>query len=235
MSKLYDPIKAQANITDNVIVAFSGGKGSVVTLDLCCRYFKRVSAFFMYQVPDLSFQEATINFAERKYGITIDRIPHFELSEILAAGSFRKEDYSVPIININDCYNYVRLINDSWWIAAGERIADSIIRRAMIKRSGCIDEKRGRFYPVANFTKEEILRYIKHHNLKPAPETAVIGHSFRSLMPKDIYSLKTYYPNDFEKIRRLFPFVEASAKHYEIYSDGKDKTAKVRNDNDQTK
>lgn len=228
MSKLYDPIKAQSNITDNVIVAFSGGKDSVVTLDLCCRYFKRVSAFFMYQVPDLSFQEATINFAERKYGITIERIPHFEISEIIASGTFRKEDYTTPIININDCYRYVRLINDSWWIAAGERIADSIVRRAMIKRSGCIDEKRGRFYPVANFTKEEILRYIKHHNLKPAPETAVIGHSFRSLMPKDIWSIKKYYPQDFEKIKRWFPFVDAAAFHYELYGDGKDKTSEIR-------
>lgn len=227
MSKLYDPIKAQSNITDNVIVAFSGGKDSVVTLDLCCRYFKRVSAFFMYQVPDLSFQEATISFAEKKYGITIDRIPHFEISEIIASGTFRKHDYSTPIININDCYRYVRLINDSWWIAAGERIADSIVRRAMIKRSGCIDEKRGRFYPVANFNKEEILRYIKHHNLKPAPETAVIGHSFRSLMPRDIYLIKKYYPQDFEKIKRWFPFVEASAKHYEIYGDGKNKTTEI--------
>lgn len=220
MSKLYDPVKAQSRITDHVIVAFSGGKDSVVTLDLCCRYFKRVSAFFMYQVPDLSFQEATIRYAEKRYGITIERIPHFELSEFMAAGAMRKEDYSVPIININDCYRYIRLINDAWWIAAGERIADSIIRRAMIKRSGCVDEKRGRFYPVANFNKAEILAYIKHHKLKPAPETAVIGHSFRSLMPKDAYMIKAHYPQDFEKIKRWFPFIEASVKHYEVYGNG---------------
>lgn len=221
MSKLYDPIKAQSRVTDSVIVAFSGGKDSVVTLDLCCRYFKRVSAFFMYQVPGLSFQEATIRYAENRYGITIERIPHFELSEFLAFGALRKEDASVPLIGINDCYRYVRLINDMWWIAAGERIADSIVRRAMIKRSGCIDEKRGRFYPVANFNKAEVMAYIKHHKLKPAPETAVIGHSFRSLMPKDSYMLRKYYPKDFEKIKRWFPFIEASALHYEVYGDGK--------------
>lgn len=222
MSKLYDPIKAQSRVTDSVIVAFSGGKDSVVTLDLCCRYFKRVSAFFMYQVPGLSFQEATIRYAEKRYGITIERIPHFELSEFLAFGSLRKEDARVPLIGINDCYRYVRLINNMWWIAAGERIADSIVRRAMMKKSGCIDVTRGRFYPVANFNKAEIMAYIKHHKLKPAPETAVIGHSFRSLMPKDSYMLRKHYPKDFEKIKSWFPFIEASALHYEVYGDGKD-------------
>lgn len=217
MSKLYDPVKAQSRITEHVIVSFSGGKDSVVTLDLCCRYFKQVSAFFMYQVPDLSFQEATLRYAENRYGITIERIPHFELSEFMASGAMRKEDYSVPIISINDCYRYVRLINDTWWIAAGERIADSIVRRAMIKRSGCVDEKRGRFYPLANFNKAEVMAYIKHHRLKLAPETNIIGHSFRSLMPKDAYMIKTHYPQDFEKIKRWFPFIEASVKHYEVY------------------
>ncbi|WLF84824.1 phosphoadenosine phosphosulfate reductase family protein [Moraxella sp. ZY210820] len=216
MSNLFYPIQAQANVTDSVIVAFSGGKDSVVTLDLCCRYFKNVSAFFMYQVSNLSFQEATINWAEQKYGIEIERIPHFELSEFLAYGSFRHYDVNLPIIGMNDVYNYVRIVNDMWWIAAGERISDSIVRRAMMKKSGCIDEKRGRFYPIANFSKNDILRYIKHHKLKYAPETSSMGHSFRSLAGRDMFMLRQHYPKDYERVKSWFPYVEASILNYEL-------------------
>ena len=62
---LYDPIKTQAKVADEVIVAFSGGKESVVTLDLCFRYFKRVVPFFMYICPELSFQEKTLEWYEK--------------------------------------------------------------------------------------------------------------------------------------------------------------------------
>lgn len=209
MSILFDPIKAQSRVNDSVIVAFSGGKDSCVVLDLCCRYFKNVSAFFMYQIPNLSFQESAIKYAERRYGIEIDRIPHFELSEFMAYGAFRKEDYSVPIIGMNDVYKYMRVQKDTWWIAAGERISDSIVRRAMMKKSGCIDEGRGRFFPIANFTKSDVVNYIKHHNLKPSPESKILGHSFRSLHPNDIEQIRLHYPQDYKKIVEWFPFVEA--------------------------
>ena len=215
MSILFDPIKAQRNVTDSVVVAFSGGKDSVVTLDLCCRYFKKVSAFFMYQIPNLSFQEATIRYAEKRYGIEIERLPHFELSEFLAYGAFRKHDFSVPIITCNDIYKYVRLTNDTYWIAAGERIADSIVRRAMMKKSGCIDEVRGRFFPIANFTKLDVVNYIKHHQLKASPESRILGHSFRSLHPADLAKIKIHYPEDYERIVTWFPFVEAGLIHEE--------------------
>ena len=131
---LYDPIKAMAKVTDSVIVAFSGGKESVVTLDLCTRYFKNVKAFFMYIVPDLSFQERTMEWYEKRYQIEIMRIPHMDVCEFYHYGSFRPEDPTFPIVSINDIYQYVRLETDTWWIAAGERIDDSIVRRAMMKK-----------------------------------------------------------------------------------------------------
>ena len=222
MSILFDPIKAQSSVTDRVIVAFSGGKDSCVTLDMCCRYFKNVSAFFMYQIPNLSFQESAIRYAENRYGIEIERIPHFELSNFMRYGAFRKEDFQVPIVSINDVYNYERASSGTYWIAAGERIADSIVRRAMMKKSGCIDEKRGRFYPIANFTKSDVVAYIKHHNLKPSPESKIIGHSFRSLHPKDVALIKQHYPNDYKKIVEWFPFVEAG-----VYRDAENQTPAV--------
>ena len=99
---LYDPIKTQAKITDSVIVAFSGGKESIVTLDLCFRYFKNVRAFFMYICPDLSFQERTLEWYEKKYQTEIIRIPHMDVSEFFHYGSFRVPDPTFPIVSIND-------------------------------------------------------------------------------------------------------------------------------------
>lgn len=212
---MFDPIRCASRVTDSVIVAYSGGKDSAVTLDLCCRYFKTVHAFFMYQVPGLSFQEATIRHAEARYGIQIERIPHFELSDFLRYGLFRKADPDVPSVKPIDVYQYMRLTTGVWWIAAGERIADSIVRRAMMKRSGSIDVMRGRFYPVSQFTKADVLRYVEHHKLKVSPESAVLGHSFRSLAPADLSTVKKHYPADYRKILDWFPFAEAAVFKFE--------------------
>lgn len=131
---LFDPIKVQSKVTDEVIVAFSGGKESIVTLDLCFRYFKKVKPFFMYICPDLSFQERTLEWYEKKYQTEIIRLPHMDVCEFFHYGSFRNPDLTFPIVSINDIYHYVRLQTDIWWIAAGERINDSIVRRAMMKK-----------------------------------------------------------------------------------------------------
>ena len=212
---IYEPILAASRISPRVIVAVSGGKDSAVTLDLCARFFREVRVFFMYMVPGLSFQEATLRHYEQRYGIVIDRIPHPMLSEWLRLGVFRKEDYDVPIIKMLDIYKHVRLKNDAWWMAAGERIADSTIRRAMIKKSGSIDAKRGRVYPVAHFRKADVERYVARQRLKVTPESRVLGHSFRSLEPQEMALLKRHYPDDYRKICEWFPFVEAAVFNFE--------------------
>ena len=156
---LYDTIKTASHITDQVIVFFSGGKDSVVTLDLCQRYFGKVHAVFMYLVPGLSFHESMFRWVKSRYDIDVIQVPHFMISEWLRYGTLRVPDFDVPIIKTVDLYTYVRHLTGCYWIAAGERIADSIVRRAMIKNSGTIDDKRGRFYPVAMWNKAEIVIY----------------------------------------------------------------------------
>jgi len=85
----------------------------------------------MYQVPDLSFQTAQLRYAEKKYNCDIIKIPHFELAALYRYGAFRMTDFDCPIITIRHVYNYLREKTGIYWIAAGERIADSIWRRAM--------------------------------------------------------------------------------------------------------
>ena len=215
---LFDPIKTQSKITNNVLVGFSGGKDSIVTLDLCFKYFKTVKAFFMYLVPNLEFQEKMLNWYENKYNTKIIRLPHFEVSNFLRYGSFTIFDLDVEIISINDIYNFLREKTGINWIAAGERCADSIVRNAMIKNSGSIDYKRGRFYLLAYWKKQDVLQYIKYKKLYLSPEQKQLGFSFRSLSGREIKIIKERYPKDYEKILKVYPFIGAGVKRYEQYN-----------------
>lgn len=219
-SLMFDPIKTQAKVADAVLVGFSGGKDSIVTLDLCMRYFDKVQPFFFYLCPGLEFQEETLGWYERKYGVEIIRLPHFEVSNFLRYGSFRDPDFNVPIVSITDSYNYLRLQTGITWIAAGERINDSIVRRAMIKESGTICAKRARFYPIANWTKQEVLKYIKHHKLKLPRDSKNLGFSFKSLDGSELAYIKATYPRDYEKILSFYPFAGAAVERFERYAQG---------------
>ena len=216
---LFDPVKTMAKITDSVIVGFSGGKDSIVTLDLCMRYFENVTPFFLYMVPGLEFQERTLRWYEKRYGTEIIRLPHFEVSNFMRYGTFRAFDPSVPIISVTDTYGYLRVKTGSTWIAAGERINDSIIRRAMIKNSGSIDRSRGRFYPVAYWTKRQILDYIKHHKLKLPNDSKGLGFSFRSLDGRELSFVKEHYPEDFQKIEAMYPYCGAAIERWRRYAE----------------
>ena len=216
-SAMFDPIKAQSKVTDAVLVAFSGGKDSICCLDLCMRYFKRVQPFFMYLCPDLEFQEKTLRWYEERYQTSIIRIPHFEASNFMRYGSFREPDLNVPIVDVKDTYDYLRAETGIFWVCAGERIADSIVRRALIKHSGTIDAKRGRFYPIANWTKKDVMSYIKLRGLKLPSDSKRLGFSFRSLDGEQLAAIKERYPEDYQKILRAYPFAGAAVERYERY------------------
>ena len=223
MPDLLGVVRTASLLTDRVLVSYSGGKDSVVTLDLCAKHFEHVTVFFMYTVPGLSFQERQLAWAENRYGTQILRVPHFEVSDFLRDGTYADTwDETVPLVKIAQVYNYMRERTGVYWIAAGERIADSIIRRAMIVKDGTINRKRGRIFPVAHWRKADILAYIKRNNLRIAEETAIFGHSFRSLEPTELYLLRQHSPEDFEKVLAMYPRAEAGVKWWEMYGDKAD-------------
>lgn len=214
---LFDNIKTMSKVTDTVIVGLSTGKDSIVTYDLCTKYFDHVFPYFMYLIPGLEFQERTLRWYEKRYGNPIIRLPHFELSNFYRYGTFREADEFVSLISITDEYNWLRLQTGAYWIAAGERISDSIVRRAMIKHSSSIDQKRGRFYPISEWKKREVLKYVKTYHLFLSPEQKKLGFSFRSLAGEELSVIKQYYPNDYQKILHYFPDAGVAVERYEKY------------------
>lgn len=216
-SQLYDPVKTMSTITDSVLVGFSGGKDSAACLDLCFRYFKNVQPYFMYLVPDLEFQERTLKYYEKRYSTKILRVPHFMISDWLRYGTFRMPDLNVPIVKTVELYNYLREQTGIYWICAGERIADSIVRRAMIKESSSIDTKRGRFYPLAYWNVKQVRAYNKQRNLPLSLENKALKHSFRSLESDEVKNIKKIFPEDYQKIKEMFPLVDVAIKKGEFY------------------
>lgn len=215
MAALYHAVKTAATVSRRVLVGYSGGKDSAVLLDLCVKHFDKVDVFFMYAVKGLEFQEATLRYVESKYGTRVHRVPHFELSSFLRYGTFRVEDFEVPIVSTREVYDYLREQTGCHWIACGERIADSIVRRATIKKSGSVDMKRGRFFPLAEWSKADVLAYIRQHKLHVGAESEKLGFSFRGLAGKDMAKIRDAYPEDFERIRQWFPLVEGAVRRYE--------------------
>lgn len=216
---LFDTIKTESTITDSVIVGFSTGKDSIVTMDLCFKYFKHVYPYFLYICPNLEFQERTLRWYEDKYNTEIIRLPHPDVAAFFRYGSFCPANPFLPLIGINDIYHYMRLETGAYWIAAGERIADSIWRRAMIKQSGSIDQKRGRFYPIAEWNKKEVLTYIKRKRLLLPLDSRKLGFSFKSFLPQELLMVKHTFPDDYEKIKHMYPFVGATVKRLETYGE----------------
>jgi len=215
-SALYDPIKTHAKMTDSVIVGFSGGKDSIVTLDLCCRYFKHVAAYELYTTPNLSWQERCFCEYERRYNIHIERLPNVCVAHNLKYGIYTVPDANVPIITLDDIYAYMRKITGYWWIAGGERASDSIERHALINKIGSADYDAGRFYPICYWKTKEILNYIKvrklpYYNMRE-------GWDARSLI-----EIQACFPQDWDKIHRLYPFlnVEIIGQLRKIYPNGK--------------
>lgn len=151
---------------------------------------------------------------ENRYDTEIIRIPHFELSKWLKYGAFNiYGDDSVDIVGINDCYALVRQQTGIHWISAGERCADSIVRNAMIKKSSSIDYKRGRFYPIAYWRKKEVEEYIKHKKLYISPEQKRLGCSAGGLSGSELKVIKEMYPDDYQRILKVFPLAEAAIVH----------------------
>ncbi len=88
---------------DSVLVAYSGGKDSLATLDICARNGKRIECFFMYFLPGMDYAEYWCRFAERRWGVRVRQYQHWGITYYLRRGVFRSApDLSVPKLTILD-------------------------------------------------------------------------------------------------------------------------------------
>ncbi|MAT51473.1 MAG: phosphoadenosine phosphosulfate reductase [Porticoccaceae bacterium] len=213
--------RAKSHGVEEVIVSFSGGKDAIVTLDLCVQHFKRVEAFFQYVVPGLSYEEEPLIWAERTYGIKIFRTPHWVLSRLFRESTFRhptQRSREMPLVKARHVENNVRRHFGIRWIASGEKTCDSPQRNGYIRHSKGVEENRLRFYPVGYWSDTAVLSYMSLNRLPTPVQYRILSgdKQFGGFGMDSMAAVYEKFPEDFAKIRKVFPLIEAQVVRHRL-------------------
>jgi phosphoadenosine phosphosulfate reductase len=196
--------------TDAIGVSVSFGKDSMVTLDLCCKIFKRVEAFYLFRVANLSVIKKWQNYVKKRYGINVEMYPHFDLSRCyrnnILQPHYRNLGKKVPKITWNDTEHYFRVQKKVDWLAYGWRRNDSFSRALIMKSNAGYDEKSRRVFPLRAFSRTHVYEYLDKMGIPRPPDLGRKEQSGFDFNPDAIQYLKKNNPNDYKKWIRDFPF-----------------------------
>lgn len=199
--------------SDVVICMYSGGKDSIVLLDLLAKSFTHVHACFMYLVKDLEHQQPLLRWAEHFPNVTLHQYPHWMLSHYLKNGhmTFHKGNDDIQIIKAVHVEDAIKRKTGVEWLASGERRADSLKRYMFLgmMKFDSIAEGRKHIYPLSHWKKGQVEHYIKLKRLiTPCTYNPKANSNGVDLDLDTLLYLKQNYPADLTKIFRIFPFAE---------------------------
>lgn len=205
--------------TDTVLLAFSSGKDSVVAWLRLRQIFPRVIPFYMFLVPDLHFVEVGLRYYEDYFGTKIHRVPHPSLYRMLDRDVYQPPDRlditrrcRLPTFEHKELEQWVcedfNLDRRKIFVATGIRAADTPHRRMFLARTGPIDWKNRRFYPVHDVNKATLILMMKKAGLKLPPDYAMFGRSFDGIGYQYLEPISRHYPKDFKRILDFFPLAD---------------------------
>lgn len=197
---------------------FSGGKDSIVCLDLASRHFKKIVCVYLYFVKGLSFKESHFQYYSRRYNVEILQYPRCEdLSRQINSNAYsRPLGKKIPTIKQFEMDLFLRRKLGIEWIIYGYKRADSLSRRGILNSNcagnndGGIDGRNHKIYPLANWSNKKVLHYIK---MKKLPLSVEYGFNFRDInnfKGETLLWLYHNYPRDYLLVKKQYPFIEAA-------------------------
>jgi 3'-phosphoadenosine 5'-phosphosulfate sulfotransferase (PAPS reductase)/FAD synthetase len=198
------------------LVSYSGGKDSLCVLDMCCRTFDHVEAFFMYFVPDLEVCETQLELARKRWGVTVHQVPHWVLGQNLIDGLYtwpsHKND-DLRAFKLRDVYNLMIERTGIPMIATGAKRVDSLWRKRNLANTAHYTDV---INPCVGWGKKDILAYLASHRI-PLPDAANAQASGICLATTDLLWLHDRYPADWAKLVKVFPFAQAVVARRDMY------------------
>jgi len=204
--------------TDVIGVGCSFGKDSLAVLDLCCRVFPRVEAFYLYRVRGLSFVDDWIKKVQARYGVVFRQYPSGNLSHCYA-NSVLQPHWSAarkaPIIKQVDIENTFRCDAGVEWIALGWRRSDSFNRAIILKKSGGIDFGSRRIFPIRTWKRSDVYAYLARRKITPTPGFGRKEQGGLDFHPGAIDYIRQR-PADWDRLTKDFPFIGVQSSEIQL-------------------
>lgn len=212
-----------AKQTSKVILFYSGGKDSLVLLDLMSSYFEEIHCVFMYFVKELVHQQNILKYPEIKYkNCIVHQYPHWMVSHYIRNSycQFHNSKYYIkktPIVKLSDIEERARKDTGAEWIFSGWKKSDSFQRNIILHsyKYDAINEKTKKIYPLSFWKKQEVLSYLKNNRIIMPIEYSTSKSNGIDLSLNVLLFLKSNYNEDYNKILKLFPFAEGIVYEYE--------------------
>lgn len=215
-------LEQHASTHDSVLVAFSGGKDSLVTLDLCCKIFPKVVAFHKWLVPGLEVIERQLDIARNRYKVPVLEYPSASFFEAQRDGLFcnpAPELQDMEDISLAETFYWPRMDTGIQLMATGMRASDGLKRRqffANIRATGKSDWANT-IFPIEHWRKIDVLTYLKVNKIPLPPAEKGSVTSGVGLNTESLLWLHDEFPRDFAKLKRFFPYIEAVVKRREYH------------------
>lgn len=199
-----ETLKRAREKSSSAIVAFSGGKDSLCVMDMACRTFDHVIGLYKYCVPGLQSTEDIIEPARKRWGVKIYQYLAEDTIKCLREGIWCNAIPDLP--ELTSWNTYASVIRDTGIpiVLTGMKRSDSQSRRRLLKWNAAHEHL---IHPIAGWEKRDVLGYLRTRGI-PIPASSGQATTGVGLNPIELLFLYDHYPDDFEKIRQYFPFIE---------------------------
>lgn len=226
--------------TDTVFLGFSGGKDSLASWLKLLRFFDKdkiipVCQLYLPGPPErkgrgtFPYLERVLDYYERQFDRRIYRIPiaNFFLSmggktyqppyRFNALHYLRREGVLPPIDHID----LERILKEATgmpnaWTAAGIKISDGLMRRIAIKKHGSALPDSMRFYPVWDYSLDDIMDEIRASGMALSEDYYLFGRSFGGVSAAFTTPVRDNSPEDWRVLKYWYPLADVDIMRYEL-------------------